>query len=75
MVMRMSLFTEMSDPDFYDKVRIRLGRPCRYRNEKGELPISREIVGGDGNSKKWLVEYKFRESGGCSTHQVWEDML
>lgn len=61
-------------PDFIDTVRARQGLPPRYRNEAGELPVSREIISGDDKAKKWLVEYKFRTQGGYNIHHVWEDM-
>lgn len=62
-------------PDFIDTVRARQGLPPHYRNEAGELPVSRVIISGDDKAKKWLVEYKFKIQGGYNIHHVWEDMI
>ena len=63
-----------NNPDVIDRIRQRIGMKPLYRNNAGELPVSREIVSGDDKAKKWLVEYKFRIVGGYSIHHVWEDM-
>lgn len=57
-----------------DKFRTLQGYPSLYKNEKGELPISRTIVSANREETKWLVEYKFRIVGGYEIHHVWEDM-
>lgn len=62
------------NPDMIDRIRQRMGMKPLYRNDAGELPISREIVSGDDKAKKWLVKYDFRITGGYETHHVWEDM-
>lgn len=57
-----------------DKIRALQGYPPLYKNEAGELPISRTIVSANEAGTKWLVEYKFSIVGGYEIHHVWEDM-
>lgn len=64
----------MTPVTLLDNIRALRGLPPLYKNEAGELPISRTIVSANEAGTKWLVEYKFRIGGGYEIHHVWEDM-